>query len=60
MRGLDRLRQVYGIWRLQLDESDRAIRVEYDVSRLTHQDVAALLRSAGIGVRPEANTDDQS
>lgn len=51
VRALDRVRQVYGIWRLQLDEPNRAIRVEYDVSRLTNEDVAALLRSAGIDLR---------
>ena len=51
VRALDRARQVYGIWRLQLDEPNRAIRVEYDVSRLTNDDVAVLLRSAGIALR---------
>ena len=52
-RALDRVRQVYGIWGVRLDESDRVIRVEYDVSRLTYQHVTALLRSAGIDVRAE-------
>ena len=52
-RALNRVRQVYGIWRVRLDEADRAIRVEYDVSRLSYQDVTALLRSAGIDVRAE-------
>jgi len=42
---------VYGIRQLSLDAKARAIQVEYDASRLTRDDVGALLRDAGIDVR---------
>jgi hypothetical protein len=50
MRALHEVREVYGIRRLVPDEKARLIRVEYDASRLTEDDVAALLREAGINL----------
>jgi hypothetical protein len=47
-RALHEVREVYGIRQLRVDTSKRSIRVEYDASRLTVNDVAALLREAGI------------
>ena len=44
------LSDVYGIRRLQLDEPDRTIRVEYDATRLTEATVERLLRSAGFDI----------
>lgn len=43
-----RVREVYGIWRMTHDKKERALRVEYDGSRLSEHVVAGLLRSAGI------------
>jgi hypothetical protein len=51
MRGLDTLRDVYGIRRISFDEKERIIRVEFDASRLKEPAVAALLRRAGIDVQ---------
>jgi hypothetical protein len=51
MRGLDTLRDVYGIRRIVFDEKDRIIRVEFDASRLKEPAVASLLRRAGIDVQ---------
>ena len=51
MRALDHVREVYGMRQLTFDEKGRLIRVEYDASRLTENDVAALLRAAGISLR---------
>jgi hypothetical protein len=51
MRGLDTLRDVYGIRRITLDEKERVIRVEFDASRLKEPAVASLLRRAGIDVQ---------
>ena len=51
MRGLDNIREVYGIRRLHLDETARAVAVEYDATRLTPASVANLLRNAGLDLR---------
>jgi hypothetical protein len=48
MRGLDSVRDVYGIRRLTFDEKKHIIHVEFDASRLNEPTVAALLRRAGI------------
>lgn len=47
-RAMARVREVYGIWRMNLNEKERTLRVEYDASRLSEHVVASLLRSAGI------------
>jgi hypothetical protein len=41
---------IYGIQRVRLTPSLDAIDVEYDASRLTHKEVEAALRGAGIPV----------
>ncbi len=51
MRALDNLREVYGIRRLQFNEQDRTLRVEYDATRLTEETVAALLRRSGLDLK---------
>ena len=56
LRALDNIRDVYGIRQLSLDPRGRAIRVEYDASRLTRNDVGALLREAGIDIREVPGT----
>ena len=50
MRALDSLREVYGVRRIQVDEKERLVRVEYDASRFKEPVVAALLRRAGIDI----------
>jgi len=52
LRALDRVRQVYGVLQIRLDDKARNVSIEYDASRLTEQDLAALLRSAGIDIQP--------
>jgi hypothetical protein len=51
MRALDHVREVYGMRQLTFDEREHSICVEYDASRLTEDDVAALLRAAGISLQ---------
>ena len=51
LQALDEVRDVYGIRRISFDDNVCSIRVEYDKSRLTEYDVAALLRDAGIVLR---------
>ncbi len=50
MRALDNVWEVYGIRRIQLDEKDKTIRIEYDATRMNEAVVAGLLRRAGIDV----------
>jgi hypothetical protein len=51
MRSLDAVREVYGIRRIEFNEKDRTVRVEFDASRLNEDAVAKLLRQAGLDVR---------
>ena len=48
MRALGTAREVYGIRALRFDEKNKTIRVEFDATRLTEQNVEALLRRAGL------------
>ena len=48
LRALDSVREVYGIQRMQFNEKERAVRVLFDASRLHEDDVARLLRQAGL------------
>jgi hypothetical protein len=50
MRGIDSVREVYGIRKVSFNEKDRIARVEYDASRLKEPVVASLLRKAGLAV----------
>lgn len=50
MTAYGQLSNVYGIRRLQLKESDKTIRVEYDATRLTEAKIEGLLRAAGFDI----------
>ena len=51
LRAIDGMREVYGVRRVQFDERERTVRVEFDASRLKADAVARLLREAGVDVR---------
>jgi len=51
MRAIDGVREVYGVRKIEFDEKQRNVRVEFDASRLNEDAVAKLLRQAGIDVR---------
>ncbi len=51
MNALGSVSDVYGIRRVQFNESERTIRVEYDATRLNEATVEGLLRQAGFDVR---------
>ena len=51
MSALGQVSNVYGIRRVQFDERDRQIRVEYDATRLNEGTVENLLRKAGLDVQ---------
>jgi hypothetical protein len=48
MIALDLLREVYGVRKTSFEEKNATIRIEYDISRLTPADIAALVHGAGI------------
>ena len=48
---LGQMSDVYGIRRVQINEAERTIRVEYDATRLNEATVEGLLRKAGFDVR---------
>lgn len=50
MSAYGQVSDVYGIRRLQLNEAERTIRVEYDATRLTEAKVEGLLRAAGFDI----------
>jgi hypothetical protein len=51
MRGLNRMREVYGVRRIVFDHNAGTVRVEYDASRLSEAVVAGLLRRAGLDLK---------
>jgi hypothetical protein len=51
MSALDCVHEVYGVRKISFDQTERVIRVEFDISRLTEDDVAALLRGAGVDIQ---------
>lgn len=51
MRAIDAMREVYGIRRVQFNEKENTVRVEFDASRLKQDVVARLLRNAGVDVQ---------
>lgn len=50
MSALGQVSDVYGIRRVQFNEKERTVRVEYDATRLNESTVENLLRKAGFDV----------
>lgn len=48
MSALDVAREVYGVRKISFVEKEGTISIEYDISRLTPADIAALIHGAGI------------
>ena len=44
------LREVYGVRKLEFDETKKTVRVEYDATRLTEPVIHELLRRAGLDI----------
>jgi hypothetical protein len=53
LRAIDGMREVYGVRRVQFNERERTVRVEFDASRLKADAIAKLLRQAGVDVREQ-------
>jgi hypothetical protein len=51
VRAIDGMREVYGVRRVDFNEKEKTVRVEFDASRLKEDGVARLLRLAGIDVK---------
>ena len=51
MRGIDTIREVYGIRRLKFNEEARSVAVEYDATRLNPATIASLLRRTGLDLQ---------
>jgi len=47
---LGRVRDVYGVRRVEFSEADKTVRVEYDATRLTEAIIHQLLRRSGLDV----------
>ncbi len=45
-----KVREVYGVRRMEVDETKKTVRVEYDASRLTAPVIHQLLRRAGLDI----------
>jgi heavy-metal-associated domain-containing protein len=48
MTALGCVREVYGVRKISFDGAKKTVTVEYDISRLAEDDIAALLRGAGL------------
>lgn len=53
MMALGRLREVYGIRRVEFREAEKTVRVEYDATRFGAPEVGGLLRRTGIDIVEE-------
>jgi hypothetical protein len=45
-----KVREVYGVRHMQLNESEKTVRIEYDASRLSASVIHQLLRRAGLDI----------
>jgi hypothetical protein len=54
-KAMAKVREVYGIRALQIDEAARTVRVEYDATRLTEPIVHQLLRRTGLDVTEQVS-----
>lgn len=50
MAAIAKVREVYGVRRLEFNEAEKTVRVEYDATRLTGPIVYQLLRRAGLEI----------
>ncbi len=48
---VNRMREIYGVRKITLDEKESTIRVEYDATRLDATEIANLLRNAGLDLK---------
>jgi hypothetical protein len=51
MLALNNAWEVYGVRKIRFDQKERTIRVEYDATRLNDNEIAGILRRAGIDLQ---------
>jgi len=51
LRALTYARDVYGIRKIEFDEAQQTVRVEYDATRLNDATVATILKGSGLDLR---------
>jgi copper chaperone CopZ len=51
MRAIGSIREVYGVLQVQFDEKERTVKVRFDASRLNEEEIAGLLRQAGLALQ---------
>jgi len=51
MMAMNNAWEVYGVRKINFDEKEKTIRVEYDATRLNDEEIASILRRAGIDLR---------
>jgi hypothetical protein len=50
MMALGRIREVYGIRQMTVNEAEKTVRLEYDATRLTEPIIHQLLRRTGLDI----------
>jgi copper chaperone CopZ len=50
MLAMARIREVYGVRRLEFSEAEKTVRIEYDATRLNEAVIHQLLRRAGLDI----------
>jgi hypothetical protein len=55
MAALAKVREVYGIRRIGVNEEEKTMRVEFDATRLHRESIQKLLRRAGISIVEEVS-----
>ena len=55
MTALGKVHEVYGIRRVEVNETEKTIRVEFDFTRLNRAVVAQLLRRSGVDILEEVS-----
>jgi hypothetical protein len=53
MFALGKMREVYGVRRVRMDEDKKTIQVEYDATRLSNAIISELVRRAGLDIVEE-------
>jgi hypothetical protein len=48
MLAISKMREIYGVRRIEFDENEHSVLIEYDSTRLSVSDLSRLLRNAGI------------
>lgn len=51
MQAISKLTEVYGVRKIGFEEASSTVRVEFDASRLSEDNIAALLKNTGLDLK---------